>query len=90
MGLPSFGEWMLSEAKKWEKCPYPRNKEFCQEYKRFLRGEISVAPNIEDFGQKTRIFGHKQGRRAGPEPTRGEVMKRKSELGKGRYKWRPD
>lgn len=92
MALQSFGDWKkLTESKKWEKCPHPENVEYCREYKRFLNGEISVAPNIEDYDptKKKRIFGHWEGRRGGSAPTRKGVLRGKMRAGTGKYKWRP-
>lgn len=89
MALISFNDWMFAESKKWEKCPYPKNTEYCREYKRYLNGEISVVPNPEDFGEKARpALGHWDGKRGGETPTRKNMARQKAREGKGKYKWR--
>lgn len=97
MKFINFNEWKIqrdiNESRKDKmKCPHPKNKEYCKEYKRFLDGEINIVPNIEDFQRKKPAFGHWDGKRAGHAPTRREVVRRKSKRGEGRYKgsWEKD
>lgn len=90
MKFLNFNEWKtLKESRKDElKCPHPKDKKYCQEWNRWIRGEIDSMPVYQG---KTST-GHWEGRRGGEAPTKKSVMKRKQIEGRGRYKdsWKKD
>lgn len=91
MKFINFNEWKIqrdiNESLKDElKCPHPKDKEYCKQWKKWINGELSSPPEYK--GKVS--TGHKVGYI--PHPTKKEVRKRKQIEGEGRYKnaWKRD
>jgi hypothetical protein len=85
--MTKFSEWIeLRESRDSElKCPHPEDKEFCREWNRWIRGEISSPPEHKS----KKALGHFD-RRAGSMDTKKEKARKGSGQKGGRYDWRRD
>jgi len=84
----AFKDWHYwRESRESElKCPHPEDKEFCREWNRWIKGEISSPPE-----HKSKIsLGHWSGPRAGSMRTKKEKARKGGNQKGGRYDWRKD
>jgi hypothetical protein len=86
--MASFRNWMTLRESRDDllKCPHPKDKEYCKQWNKWIRGELKSPPVYS--GKEA--SGHWEGRRSGETPTRKSMIKRKAAKGKGRYDWRKD